>query len=124
MPVYLRNVDGWYEEDCEWAKVALAFPKRFTSKNLEHAKDTIRHYEPDIYEQHFGVILQPGESHVKDERVFIEEHKNDFIVVCASGDWKEGVPDGIVQVAAVRGGRGPCNSAAPARDEDFSRSRS
>jgi hypothetical protein len=36
--------------------------------------------------------------------------------VCASGDWKEGVPPGMVQVVAVRGGRGPCDASAPARE--------
>ena len=116
MPDYLRYPEGWYEEDCAWALVALAFPDRFTSKDLEHAKDTVRHYEPDIYEQHFGVILEPGESHVKDERAFNEKHKNDLIGVCASGDWKEGVPPGMVQVVAVRGGRGPCDASTPARE--------
>src|ERR1035438_5453954 len=26
MPDYLRYPEGWYEEDCAWALVALAFP--------------------------------------------------------------------------------------------------
>ena len=37
----LRNEDGWYEEDCEWAKVCLTFPDYFTADDLESAKRTL-----------------------------------------------------------------------------------
>lgn len=33
MPAHLINSDGWYEEDCEWCKVALAFPEYFPNTN-------------------------------------------------------------------------------------------
>ena len=45
MPTYLRNIEGWSRKICEWAKVALAFPERFTSKDLEHAKESRRDHE-------------------------------------------------------------------------------
>ena len=35
-----RNDDGWYEEDCEWAKVALAFPDLFTPRERAAAAKT------------------------------------------------------------------------------------
>lgn len=28
----------WYEEDCCWAHVAVAFPDRFEPENVDHAK--------------------------------------------------------------------------------------
>ncbi len=38
MPKHLVNDDGWYEEDCEWSKVCIAFPHLFPPEALEHAK--------------------------------------------------------------------------------------
>lgn len=29
--------DAWFEEDCAWAAVAIAYPECFTSKQVEHA---------------------------------------------------------------------------------------
>ena len=31
----------WFEEDCDWAYVATAFPDLFTADELEHAKATL-----------------------------------------------------------------------------------
>jgi hypothetical protein len=31
---------GWYEEDCDWAVVALSFPQFFTADELEAARRT------------------------------------------------------------------------------------
>lgn len=33
--------DGWYEEDCDWAYVAVRFPEAFSPEALEAAKRTI-----------------------------------------------------------------------------------
>ena len=44
MPANLKKTDSrycpvnWYEEDCEWSRVALAFPECFTEEKLENAK--------------------------------------------------------------------------------------
>ncbi len=35
---------NWYEEDCCWAAVAVAFPDRFPPDNLEHARKTLESY--------------------------------------------------------------------------------
>ena len=32
---------NWYEEDCEWASVAVTFPQLFPTEALEHARLTI-----------------------------------------------------------------------------------
>lgn len=99
MPLVLLNADGWYEEDCEWAKVVLAFPKFFPDKVWAEAKSTLRAWFPDIYEALFQEVISPGNSLVKDDRSFLEKHKDDFIAIAA---WLfEG---GQVKVLAARGG--------------------
>lgn len=40
MPKEYVNPDGWYEEDCEWSKVALSFPHLFAPRIVEIAKET------------------------------------------------------------------------------------
>lgn len=79
----LRNRDGWYEEDGEWAKVALTFPELFTDREREGATRLLRNFEPDAWEAIHGVVLLPGESRVKDERQFRLDHAGDWIVVAA-----------------------------------------
>ena len=79
----LRNDDGWYEEDGEWAKVAFAFPDLFTTREKRCADETLRNDYPDAWEHLHGVTLQPGESRTKDEKQFHLDHKADWIVVSA-----------------------------------------
>jgi hypothetical protein len=42
---------NWYEEDCDWAIVALAFPQFFPDDYQEAALATIKAYEPELYQQ-------------------------------------------------------------------------
>lgn len=35
---------GWYEEDCDWALVALSFPELFPAEAIEHAKTTVSNW--------------------------------------------------------------------------------
>jgi hypothetical protein len=129
MPDALRREHASYEEDCEWALVALAFPEEFKayyatlpSGNeglslqrkdkpwyqgdiIESAKATVRDFYPEDYEARFGVTLQPGESIRRDEATFHQAHKDDFIAVAAFGSWHERVPEGMVGVLAKKGGR-------------------
>lgn len=81
--VMLRNDDGWYEEDAEWAKVAFAFPVLFTAYERRHADQSLRNDYPDAWEHLHGVTLAPGESRAKDERQFLRDHAGDWIVVSA-----------------------------------------
>lgn len=51
MPAELRSVhpwagEGWYEEDCDWAIVALAFPQHFSPREVRCAVLTVRGYCP------------------------------------------------------------------------------
>ena len=108
MPDYLRLGDadkvGWYEEDCEWARVACAFPEFFDDKAREQALETLKNYFPKEYERHTGKTLARGESRARDSALFLEDHRDDFLVAAAYGSWHEGVPEGYVGVFAVRGG--------------------
>lgn len=114
MPEYLRQPGGWYEEDSEWCLPYVVFQAELLLSGDERAKrviidgkhiSTFKNWFPDLYEKHFGVVLQPGESHKKDEKVFYETHANDWLVVCAWGDYKDGIPEGYVGVIAHQGGR-------------------
>ena len=107
VPEYMRRPGGWYEEDVDWAVVAVVFPAAFSEKEQESAVHTFRNWRPDAYERFFGEEIPPGQSHVKDERRCLEEHRDDYIGMAAYGDWKAGVPKGQVGVFAGRGGRGP-----------------
>ena len=47
MPADLRGYEpwagpGWYEEDCDWAIVCLAFPEYFPPESYRFAVDTLR----------------------------------------------------------------------------------
>lgn len=83
MPDCLRNENAWYEEDCEWCKVAIAFPDFFEPKDVISAWNTLKGWHYKAYEEVTGVVLRPGESHAKDEVLFFEKHKDDWIVISA-----------------------------------------
>ena len=57
---------GWYEEDCAWAAVAVAFPELFTTYERRQAERTIRHSMPEAWEAIHGRPLQVGESDERD----------------------------------------------------------
>ena len=49
MPAALRQIEtfaggNWYEEDCDWAIVALAFPDAFTPRDIAVARQTFDSY--------------------------------------------------------------------------------
>jgi len=46
-----RNAYGggrWFEEDCEWALVAIAFPAYFTAEEVKDAVRTLLTYYPEV----------------------------------------------------------------------------
>jgi len=69
--------DGWFEEDCDWAIVFLAFPTEFFThlgpeayvKHYHEAERTLRNWHPDTWEAHFGRKLKVGESYKKDKEL-------------------------------------------------------
>lgn len=79
----LRNSGGWYEEDVEWAIVAITFPNLFTSLERREAERTMRDWLPDAWERISGETIAPGASYKKDQAAFHKTHENDWIVISA-----------------------------------------
>lgn len=42
----LQSASGFYEEDCDWAAVAFAWPKLFTALERRQAEESLRHNRP------------------------------------------------------------------------------
>ncbi len=110
VPNYLRRAGGWYEEDCDWAIVALIFPIAIlkhdgekTPNTLDSARKSLLNWHPE-YERFYGVELQPGESFIRDQRQFALDHANDWVGISAVGDWHASTPKGMVHVTASLGG--------------------
>jgi hypothetical protein len=59
MPECVRRNGGWYEEDQEWALVALVFPSMFPEREQLVACTTVRDYYPDEYYQITGKAADP-----------------------------------------------------------------
>jgi hypothetical protein len=66
IPGYFRKASfngmgqsGWYEEDCDWAIVAVCFPELFTAEDLENARLTLKSYRPEQLER-FESEKQPA----------------------------------------------------------------
>jgi len=50
MPAHLKEVytfagGNWFEEDCDWCIVALAYPEAFEPSAQEYARKTLAHFE-------------------------------------------------------------------------------
>ncbi|MBB4103105.1 DUF7007 domain-containing protein [Allorhizobium borbori] len=97
----LRKDSPWYEEDCEWAIVALSFPELFTGYERSTAEKTIRNTWPDEWEAIHGSKLADGESWARDRRTFDERHSADHVVVSAI--FSDQHPE-MTEVVAVVGG--------------------
>ncbi|MGL4198382.1 MAG: DUF7007 domain-containing protein [Allorhizobium sp.] len=97
----LRKNTPWYEEDCEWAIVALSFPELFTGYERSLAEKTIRNTWPDEWEAIHGRKLAEGESWARDRRTFDERHSADHVVTSAI--FSEHHPS-MTEVVAVVGG--------------------
>ena len=105
MPAELRLDGGWYEEDCAWSHVVVAYPTLFSEDKQRNARTSLRDWEPDLFESFFGEPVKPGESVIRDQETFDKKHQDDFVVTAAYGDWAGWVPSGFVGVLARKGGR-------------------
>ncbi len=110
MPDYMRSEDGWYEEDCEWALAAAVFFDEFLADAQNHkditrdeyyniVMDTVRNWYPTAYEKFMGIEILEGESFKRDEAIFKNHTKNDYVVISALGR-----ADGLVDCTATIGG--------------------
>lgn len=97
----LRKDTPWYEEDCEWAIVALSFPDLFTAHERSLAEKTIRNTWPDEWEALHGFKLTEGESWTMDRRAFYQRHAADHVVISAILSEQH---HGMTEVVAVVGG--------------------
>jgi hypothetical protein len=107
MPAPYRD-GNWYEEDCEWAKVALSFPSGVTDEDLECARKTAINWFPHEFMKVTGETLAKEQSHVLMEEHLREYAKDKHVVVSAWGSWykdRSPIPDGMVGCFAVLGGR-------------------
>ncbi|HBT70379.1 MAG TPA: hypothetical protein DEB63_21775 [Agrobacterium sp.] len=102
----LRKDTPWYEEDSEWAAVAISFPELFTGYERSLAERTIRNTCPDAWEAIHGRELAEGESWTKDRRAFDQRHAEDYIVTSAI--FSDQNP-GMTEVVAVVGGNRKSN---------------
>lgn len=98
-----RSPDGWYEEDCEWAIVALTFPDVFDPDTVESAQQTAKNWYPDRYEAIFGVTLTGADSYVRRQQDARAAYSDSWIVICAYGEWHDAVPPGMVGCIAAKG---------------------
>lgn len=97
----LRKDIPWYEEDCEWAIVALSFPELFTGYERSISEKTIRNTWPDEWEAIHCSKLTEGESWTMDRRAFDERHAADYVVISAIFSNQH---SGMTEVVAVVGG--------------------
>ena len=78
-----RRPGGWYEEDCEWAIVAVTFPECYSPEHAALGKQMARDWFPDEYETVTGEQIKPGESYIRDKDEFATEHATDLVTTAA-----------------------------------------
>lgn len=75
-----RSRAGDYEEDQEWAVVAVTFPDLFTSLEMKHAHRTLKNAYPDEWERITGGVIALGESHERSRREFMTRNAGRLMV--------------------------------------------
>lgn len=106
IPSYMRNADGWYEEDCEWAKVGVVFASAFSQEHFEIATRTMKNWFPNEYRMWSGQEVLPEESYMLRTWECEKENYNNYTARTGFGDWVDWVPKGMVGVRAVRASDG------------------
>lgn len=73
IPSALRVKDGWYEEDCDWAIVAVSFPGYFTDRDHRGAVYVMERYYAekfDILKDRFPVIPKTPQVEAEEAPAF------------------------------------------------------
>lgn len=96
--------EGWYEEDLDYNIVYVTFPGLFTREQVQEAHETLKAWYPDEYRLATGAPVSLEESFVLRERLFLQEHARDYLVLSAWGSWHPLIPKGMVGVFATIGG--------------------
>ncbi len=83
---------NWYEEDCDWSIVALAFPQYFPDDAQGAALATLQHYRPELFTEVVGMIENQG-KHVYSihymDREFAREHNDPTLGFIVAGGKQE-----------------------------------
>ncbi|WP_376743938.1 DUF7007 domain-containing protein [Ensifer canadensis] len=117
-----RNDTEFYEEDCEWAKVAHAFPHLFTTYERRLADRTLRDFYPDAYERVTGAILTGTQSHMRDRQAFGSLHRYDWVVIAGlNSDHQPGFVECIATLGGIRGETGERRFLVPRSDYTIGR---
>lgn len=98
----LRIKGGWYEEDGDWARVAVGYPDLFTDREKAMADRTLRDWAPDAWEVVHGRALTAEQSFTRDRERFECEHARDWVVIAAV---RSDHHPGFVETVATIGGR-------------------
>ncbi|WP_230771750.1 DUF7007 domain-containing protein [Sphingomonas sp. Leaf4] len=105
MPVALRCMSVFYEEDVEWTRVVLAFEAErraagdpFLSIELPIAHQIARNWLPDAYGAFTGETIAPRDSDVLRRRAAYQAAIGQYVAGAAWGDWADWVPAGKVGV--------------------------
>jgi hypothetical protein len=106
IPSYMRNENGWYEEDCEAAKVHICLSEFFPDHWFPTAMKTLKDYFPGAYEILTGETVKPEESWKRMQEMEPIIYAEKLVVRTAWGDWHEKVPKGFVGVCATLGKHG------------------
>lgn len=105
IPESVRQRGGWYEEDVEWAIVALVFPEAYPDSDAQRqAKFTMRDYYPEAFEQLTGEKPTLENSYKLRQYAFYKETWDKYVVRSASGpsSFYPDIPQGAVKVWAVK----------------------
>ena len=108
MPGSLKLDGTSYEEDADYALVALGFEAEFTRLGgadalmVRNAHDTVRNWHPDRYAAFTGKPVEPRDSHILKLRDAYAVRIGRHVVVAAFGSWADWVPEGKTGVVARR----------------------
>lgn len=116
IPAILRNEKGWYEEDCEWAKIAFSLPQFFTDFEKKHAERTMISSYPDEYEAITGKVIPEGQSPTKDRALFEKRNADNWVVISAG---RADDHEGMTKVTATKGGKRSEYNKPPVEEKQF-----
>lgn len=97
-----RREGGWYEQDVDAAIVHFTFPEILNGSDQTAVVGVLRDFYPDAWEAVTGEAILPGQSIRRDERLFLESHQNDWVVVAAVSSDRH---PGLVETVATKGGQ-------------------
>jgi len=98
MPPALQLAEGFYEEDCDWSLVYIAFEDEFCKTRKDYGpdfiqlvRDTAKCWHPDRMSKHTGKKVAPNESPILRTRAAYQHALGDYCTTTAWGDWADWV---------------------------------